>query len=77
MIKLISLLFEDEHETGSVWRTERDIFGAKNAQGFVRYFADREKAAKFASGEIKGPHPGKPVPRTRPEPKQHKEPYAK
>lgn len=62
MIRLRDILREgdEDKEERSVWRTFANRFGARNTIGQVRYFEDREDAAKFARGEIKGPKVGKP-----------------
>ena len=69
MISLVSLLFErdEEYSEGEVWSTKHRFYGAKSATGDIRYFMDREDAVKYAKGETKPPHVG------RPEPKQHKQ----
>jgi hypothetical protein len=67
MILLAELLAEEEYSPGEVWITKKRYYGAKSATGDIRYFVDREDAVKYAEGNTKPPHPG------RPEPKQHKQ----
>lgn len=55
MISLRLLILDDV----KVWTTKSNVFGARNTEGTTRYFSDREDAAKFAGGTIKGPHPGR------------------
>lgn len=69
MLSLLDILFErtEEYSEGEVWITPKKFYGAKSATGDIRYFIDREDAAKYASGKTPPPHVG------RPEPKQHKQ----
>jgi hypothetical protein len=68
MISLRQLIL-DEIET---WTTDDSMIGARNKDNVVRYFKDREKAVKFARGEIPGPHPGRPQKKKRRNAKQEK-----
>lgn len=73
MIRLKALL-EDLDDERSIWRTKDGRWGAENTAGQIRYFKDQETATKFARGEIKGPHPGRPEPKERPQRHDRKEP---
>jgi hypothetical protein len=68
MIRLMDILeaLRDKEER-SVWRTYSNRWAGRNTLSQVRYFKDREDAAKFARGEIKGPVPGRPNPQQKPE----------
>lgn len=61
MIKLIDLLYEGDEssdkEDREIWLTDLRKWGARNSLNQVRYFSDREKAIKFARGEIKPSRP--------------------
>jgi GNAT superfamily N-acetyltransferase len=62
------------------WRVDSEDssvvrYGARNSVGQVRYFKSEEAARKFASGETKGPHPGRPKPKQRANPVQRKQTY--
>lgn len=73
MISLRALVLEagdDPKEERTVWRTFFNNWGARNTIGQRRYFADREDAVKFARGEIKGAHPGRPKRKIKAEPKE-------
>lgn len=68
--------YRDERSTWLVQRDgKRNGYGAKNTRGEIRYFEDEDKARKFASGEIEGPHPGRPEPKQKPEKAQAKDKY--
>lgn len=87
MIRLLDLLeyenrgeeHQPERDARSTWRVERDGkrlgFGAKNSIGQIRYFDDEAEARQFASGETKGPNPGRPEHREKPEKAKAKEKY--
>jgi hypothetical protein len=78
MIRLKDLLFSEGIKAGQgdgaragrsrdTWRVDSEdssvlSFGARNSIDQVRYFDNEDDARKFASGEIKGPHPGRPPP---------------
>lgn len=76
MIRLVDLLYErsEEHSPGEVWITPHKFYGAKSGTGDIRYFVDREDAAKYAGGQTKPPHVGRPEPKDH---KQHHEPVQK
>ena len=73
----------DSAEAGrsrDTWRVDPEdssvvSYGARNSVGQVRYFKSEEAARKFASGETKGPHPGRPKPKQRAKPIQKKQTY--
>ena len=75
MIRLRDLLPEygaghDTKEERTVWRTFYGQWGARNTIGQRRYFDTREDATRFARGELKGPHVGRPKRTLRAEPKE-------
>ena len=63
MISLYDLIFEEsddspeDGENREIWQTDVRKWAGRNSYGKVRYFNDREKAVKFARGELKGPPP--------------------
>ena len=63
MISLYDLIFEEsddspeDGENREIWQTDVRKWAGRNSYGQVRYFKDREKAVKFARGELKGPPP--------------------
>lgn len=74
MISLRELL-EITDDERSIWQTYGRRWGARNTTGAIRYFRDRELAVKFARGEIKAPHPGRPIRKKRAEPKEKIQTY--
>jgi hypothetical protein len=69
MISLRKLILDDME----TWITDDSMMGARNKDNVVRYFTDKEKASKFARGEIPGPHPGRPQKKKRRTPKKEKQ----
>ena len=68
MISLRKLILDDIE----TWTTDDSMVAARNKDNVVRYFTDKEKAVKFARGEIPGPHPGRPQKKKRRNAKKEK-----
>jgi hypothetical protein len=71
---------ESTSEKRSVWRVDPEdtsvvSYAGRNSYGQVRYFSTQEKANKYARGEIKGKHPGRPIPKIKPTQKLRKQTY--
>jgi hypothetical protein len=64
-----------EKEERSVWQTYSKKFAGRNSMGQVRYFKDREDAAKFATGAVAAPHVGRPKPKKRAKRKERIQKY--
>jgi hypothetical protein len=76
MISLIDLILElNDTEERKVWRTYANRFGSRNTVGQVRYFKNRDKATKFATGARKGPKMGRPKAKIKPRHKEEKQKY--
>jgi hypothetical protein len=68
MISLRALILDDI----KTWNTEDGITGAKNRDGVIRYFKDRNKALEFSRGNIQAPHPGRALKKVKRTPKKEK-----